>query len=184
MEREFVSLDQVIEQMESSHVAFLGPKGSGKSTTLREAYYRAQKSGKNAFCFDLKTMVAMDYSNYDGRGSYFFVDNAQMLRRHNSMNSFVGLINQGKVCLAFSSNVVESGGLSHFNCPLKCPKKVDFLPFTRSELQKFLSQNCPGQTYEHETMLPSVVTLCLLYQEGYECVVSEQIFHIVQKNVA
>ena len=134
MEREFVSLNQVIEQMESSPVAFLGPKGSGKSTTLREAYYHAQNSGEKAFCFDLNIMAAKDYSNYDGRGSYFFVDNAQMLRHYNSMNSFLELIVQGKVYLAFSSNVFD-GGFSYINCPLKCPQFIDFLPFARSELQ-------------------------------------------------
>ena len=41
VEREFASLDQEVEKMESSCATFCGPKGSGKSTTLQ--YYHVGK---------------------------------------------------------------------------------------------------------------------------------------------
>ena len=42
----------------------------------------------------------------------FLFDNTQMFRRQHSMNALVGLICQGKTCLAFSSNVVDCEGIT------------------------------------------------------------------------
>ena len=63
------------------------------------------KEGRLVSCmsFDLD---CSKYDDYDGRGLYFFVDNAQMLRRK-SMNFFVKFIRTGNVFGVFLYCCVE-----------------------------------------------------------------------------
>ena len=184
MERSFASRDKVISQMDTSNVTFIGPKGAGKSTTLVEVYYHAVKVGKSAFFYDLHCMAVEGINpNCDGQGKYFFVDNAQLLRR-NSLNSITALIVKGKLCMAFSSNVLESEGMSYQNCPIQCREVIRFIPFTRAEVENFVTLHALQESYKHETSLPLIVNEVLVKKLIYADQVDERLTHILQKVVS
>ena len=119
--------------MEKVTIAFVGPKGSGKSTTLLESYYFAEQSGKTARFIDLMC-INQNYPPSDGRGIYFFVDNAQRLRNEKLKSVQQSLVG-GKLCLAFSSSTYTSDGVSYLNCGFGAMDVVPFVPFTTNELE-------------------------------------------------
>ena len=127
-------LAEVIKQMEDRNIAFVGPKGSGKSTTLLESHYFALKQGKPAKFMDLVSLVKDD-SLYDESGIYFLVDSAQNLRK-DKMKSVMAMLQLGKVCLAFSSSTLTSRGISFCNSNIKNLSPISFLPFTNDEVNQ------------------------------------------------
>ena len=156
--RDCAPLLDVLGVMKSKNVGFLGPRGAGKSTTLREVYYEAEKKGLPAYFIDLK--IVMDQMFRDcrlGEEYYVFVDNAQALRKE-GYKHVTAMIARAKLCLAFSPVDVEHGGYSHQKCPLPLVLFVHFEPFTASEVQLYLTKNCSqGVKYDKETTLPLII---------------------------
>ena len=125
-----------------------------------------------------------NYCNCSGVGVYFFVDNAQLLRR-NRMIAIAPMVRQGNACLAFSSTLlkisslaIENRGNSRLNCPVETFKCYDFVPFTDLEVQNYIRSNCPGKTYSEKTTLPVVVKTCLLGGRTYDAVMAEMLTHM------
>ena len=186
MERAFAVRESILEGMKKFHCSFLGCKGAGKSTTLVETYYLARSKGMNAIYMDLACEQDSDYHNCTGVGVYFFVDNAQLLRRK-EMIAITAMLRQGNTCLAFSSTVfkissaLQDRGDSTFNCPVQTLKCYEFVPFTDLEVQNYIDSNCPGETYSGKTTLPVVVKTCLLGGRTYDYVMGRMLNHMFVK---
>ncbi len=107
--RHCAQLDKVLEEQHSHNFSLCGPKGPGKTTTLKEAYHSAISKGENAYYIDVASVLDELFAGLFSCGDYyFFVDNAQLLRRCHFPN-LTRVLQRGKVCLAFSSTVVETG---------------------------------------------------------------------------
>lgn len=164
--------------MSANNVALIGSKGAGKSTTLLETYYLAVSKGIKAIYMDLtcERDSCYDYHSGEGLGFYFFVDNAQLLRRK-QMTGISGMLSQGKVCLAFSSSFVDRGN-AQLNCPVETVHTYRFVPFTDEEINQYICNNCPGRSYIGKTTLPIVVKECLVGEQSYDDVVSSMVEHV------
>lgn len=162
MERDCAKLTTVISDMEEHGcVACTGSKGAGKSTTVVAAHNLAHANGKKAVYIDLKRCNDVDYKNCSGAGCYFFIDNAQKLKH---FVNIPGLLVEGKVCLTFSSSVMEDSGNSLLNCPIPIWKRLAFTPFNARELQEYLPT---GKAYHHVTTLPYIVSRCVQCDMSY-----------------
>ena len=80
VERKFAKCEEVITEMEKYNCAFLGPKGTGKTTTLIQAYHTAIQLGLKAYYFDCSDNDRK-FKGVSGIDCYFFIDNAQNLRK-------------------------------------------------------------------------------------------------------
>ena len=80
VKRECANLDHIISCMSArDNIAFIGPKGAGKTCTLREAYHKAKAASKPAYYIDA---VCFDGRGMFERDDWIFVDNAQVMRDH------------------------------------------------------------------------------------------------------
>lgn len=79
IERECAPINTVLGKCDSSYnTAFVGPKGSGKSTTLQRVYETALGQGKKAVYVDLKAATNIHFQ--PSSHLLKFVDNAQCLQ--------------------------------------------------------------------------------------------------------
>lgn len=121
MERDFAKREVILEHLgENKRVAFLGPKGSGKSTTLCETFYEAQRLGKSCIYMDLA--VTEDKAYCINNDSYVFIDNAQKLRKEmDKFKHLLGVLVQSfKVCLAYSPVLYDNnGGYTFLKSPVQ-----------------------------------------------------------------
>ena len=178
MHRTCAQLDTVISKIEDGVVAFFGPKGSGKSTTLLEAYYHGIARDKTCRYVDLAMCSDEIFSGFNGRGVYFFVDNAQLMRRNN-MTNILRLLREGKGCIAFSSTLHKDGGCSMLACRLTISHEFQFTPFTDTELKQYLVKMGQTETaYKHSTKIPYVVYKCIHCECKYENVLIDLIRYI------
>ena len=180
MDRKCASLDSVIEKMNKCGIAFVGPKGSGKTTTAGEVYHKLLQQEKNAVYIDLNHAIDENYKDCSGRGCYIVVDNAQRLQR-DGLKNVIKILNEAvSFILAFSSTLVHGEGNSILRCPIKVENRIQSVPFTAEEVVAFVSKkNCPaGSKFDHETTLPYVVNQCLLRGGAYDDVLDELICDI------
>jgi hypothetical protein len=157
--------------MENNDVKFIGPGGSGKSTTLCETFYLAKQTGKNVFYVDLGAALDSQYEKCSAEGFYCFIDNAQKL---NDFPCLVRMLTGGRrhVCLAFSATILQTSGDRTLRCRIRAMSEFRFVPFTTAEIQNFIRKNCPGKTYNNVTTLPLVVSKCLLSDKDYSDYIS------------
>lgn len=84
-------------------MSFLGPHGSGKTTTLQKLYCTARENGKAAFYFDCARIGERKPPSLILQGNWkdriCFIDNAQKLRDETSIAEFAAGMSY---CLAFS----------------------------------------------------------------------------------
>lgn len=180
MDRECALLASVISKMSECGIAFVGPKGSGKTTTATEVYHRLLKD-KNAVYIDLSTANDEEYKGCSGRGYYIIVDNAQLLILiRNSFINIMKILLQGvSFILAFSSTLVHGEGNAVIRCPIKAKFEFEFVPFTTDEVRTFVLSNCAaGSKFDHETTLPYVIDKCLLHGGAYDVVLDKLICDI------
>ena len=180
MDRTHSTLAKMLQIMDTAVIGVLGAKGAGKTQFAREAYYYAKEHGKNAFFIDAKLVMDISYQGCSGNGCYFFVDNAQVLCK---MKLLPAMIIQGHVLLAFSSTGMQINGYSKLNCPVHPEKEVYLGPFTDGEVQLYLAKNSPSKTYNEKTTLPVIMKRVLILGEGYQEIMSDLAFHIIQKLV-
>ena len=122
--------------MKKHNCAFLGPKGTGKTTTLIETCHTAIQLGLKAYYFDC-SYNDRDIKGFSGIDCYFFIDNAQNLRKL-CRDNITRTLRQGKVCLVFSSVVVASCGDHDLKCYIPFTKRFFFQPFSREEVSQYI----------------------------------------------
>lgn len=66
MERTCAPCSDVFDKMQEGIVAFTGPKGSGKTTTLRETYHFAQAKGAKVSFIDVALAVDETFTGCSG----------------------------------------------------------------------------------------------------------------------
>lgn len=186
MEREFASLDTVLKRMNEGGVAFVGPRGSGKTTTLIRTYEYALGKILPAVYIDLKCAENVEYKDCSASGYYVFIDNAQLLLR-NQFTYVIAMVQRlSKFCLAFSSLLMEAGN-SVMRCPLPIVDTIHFVPFSRREIDDFISLNSIDKPFNEETTLPYVLEQCLVYNDSYstavEGLVTDVFSHILSRMV-
>ena len=158
-------------------LAFVGPKGSGKSTTFKKACFASQ-DGKLVLyidVYDFHRKFTVIPPNL--RDTYCFVDNAQLLHRdRESFSVLTSLRKAFKTCLAFSPEVMTKSGASLLNCPIPIYGKMFyFTPFTSHELRRYTELRG-----NKESTLPSIVTL-VMNGNDYVLSLSRYIHHSLQK---
>ena len=176
----------VLEAMELSNVGFLGPHGAGKSTTLREVYYKAKEQGLPVYFIDLKKVNDEQFRGCRlGQEYYVFVDNAQVLRKGGYIY-VTALIDNAKLCLAFSPIGMDKGGYTHLKCPVPLVRYFNFEPFTANEVKLYLTKNCSeGAKYDKETTLPLIVVKYMSYppchqtDKNYKLIVKDDIEDVI-----
>ena len=119
-------------------MSFLGPHGSGKTTTLQKLFCTARERGKEAFYFDCETYTKTPPS-LRLANKICFIDNAQILR--DECKSIAEFAADGmSFCLAFSPVLTDKKGNAMERCPLKAILECNFTPFTENEFDSFVSK--------------------------------------------
>lgn len=161
--------------MSEGGVAFVGPKGSGKTTTAIEIYHRLLERNDNAVYIDLIKVNDEQYKDCSGSRHYIIIDNAQLLKRDSLIN-IMAILDQGvSFILAFSSTLVHGEGNSVLRCPITAKFEFEFVPFTAEEVRKFETNCADGRKFDHETTLPYVVDKCLLRDGTYDDILDKLI---------
>lgn len=146
VDRSFATLDSLSEEMKRESktgcqvvLHFIGPSGTGKTTTLRALFYKMGEDNKDEkitlHYFDAQT------ENVEGLQShtYVFVDNAQRLFEKMDMISW--LQRAEALCLAFSPVLIQTSGRSTQQFPIQYTKRYNFKPFNKNELDEYVAKN-------------------------------------------
>jgi len=179
VERDFAKCDDILSKVECKPVSFIGPKGAGKTRTLKETYYRAKARNLLAYYIDVHTF---DSEWKCPSSAIVFVDNAQALR---NTKAAVAIGNASKVVYAYSPTLYddEKGGISYLNNVIGHHSYlISFLPFSPMELAEFIEKNYNGRIYSNPTTLPSIV-LKVLNGMNYTDLIVTNLEHLLCKAV-
>lgn len=119
---------------------FIGPSGTGKTTTICELYSRLKERNKDPNIQFIHIDAKYSILGHPVKNAYVFVDNAQCLQQKPEL---VGYLKQCGIsfCLAFSPLLAGNQGYSIFECGFHYTKLYNFRPFTQSEVDIYCSNN-------------------------------------------
>jgi Cdc6-like AAA superfamily ATPase len=166
VDRSFALLDDLSKEMMNQSrrknvLFFLGPSGTGKTTTLQALYCKLHKENKDQVLY-----IDAKYEELKASCTcmYAFVDNAQCLKQKSNS---VGFLRHAKsLCLAFSPLLYDQSGTGT-DCGFHFTKEYHFRPFTDDELDEYadrnkdvVSRDVVEKAKEIGVLLPRMVSQC------------------------
>ncbi len=164
------SLEEILEKMETRVIEFRGDPGTGKTTTLIEAYYHAKSKNMNAAFINLQ----QEYSKVNKSipdDIYLFVDNAQLFRSKIEYAQ-VFMYRKTHLCLTYSGK-----GVDFRNPDVKASDFVMFTPFSQKEWLVYKEKsNIKSWDAECESFIPGLLSLSNNRPSVYDTLVLEQVY--------
>lgn len=143
--------------------AFIGPKDSGKTTTLAELFNVLLEEGKNVAFIDLVALpstIEFDPISVE----IVFLDNAQLLRNSPKVIKWLQGV-MATVFMAFSPVITKASGDTIETCKIKVGKSWYFGPFTSMELDRFKLETSPESLKFFEEVkkdaFPGLINKCI-----------------------
>lgn len=164
IERECAPLEVVYKMLKERDrpVAFLGPRGSGKTTTLKELCRFLERQGEKGCYIDA---YVPNPDEFDEDADVYCVDNAQKLScldLSTRVTLMMMLTKKKKpIVAAFSPVIIEKDGGSTTNSPLGHCFDIYFTPFTVKELDSLKAMHPGFGTDGLVSHLPLYVSLQL-----------------------
>ncbi len=168
------SLEEILEKMETRVVEFRGNPGTGKTTTLIEAYYHAKSKNMNTAFINLREYNKVNKSIPDD--IYLFVDNTQLCRSK-SEYARVFFYRKTHLCLAYSGKGVDNDLNSAVRDPVvKASLFIMFTPFSQKEWLVYKEKsNIKSWDAECESFIPGLLSLSDNHPSVYDTLVLEQV---------